>query len=276
MARYMAEVARHPILSAEEEAQLAHRYAETKDVRLAHRLVNANLRFVVRIAREFRGYGVPFLDLVQEGNLGLMAGVRRFDPSRGYRVVSYAVWWIRAYMRACTMHNWSMVKVGTTQAQRRLFFSVRAARAAVQKGEDSDRGVSDADLAHRLGVRETDLCSMENRLKARDTSLDQRLGDDGHLSHLDQMPAPTPNAEEIVAAREVNNLARLKLAEVAPGASAKETYVLKHRLTAAEPLTLQQIGDHLQISRERVRQLETKLLDRVRTRLRECGVDAAA
>ncbi|MBI5510400.1 MAG: RNA polymerase factor sigma-32 [Deltaproteobacteria bacterium] len=274
--RYMAEIGRFPLLSVEEEQALARKYVETREMRYAQQLVNANLRFVVKIAQEFRGYRVPLLDLIQEGNLGLMAGVKRFDPTRGYRLVSYAVWWIRAYMRLAAMREFSLVRVGTTQAQRKLFFTLRAAIAEREVGAGRGAPLPPAELARRLGVREADVQMMETRLAARDTSLDQAIGDDPSLSRVDRLAADTPDAEEIVSRREVGALVRRGVREVTPGATPKQIYVLKHRLTADPPQTLQQIGKQLHVSRERVRQIEGALLTKVRARLQARGVHAAA
>ncbi|MBI5507882.1 MAG: RNA polymerase factor sigma-32 [Deltaproteobacteria bacterium] len=275
VARYMAEVGRIPLLTAEEERQLARKYVETQDSKYAQQLVQGNLRFVLRIAQEFRGYGVPFLDLVQEGNLGLMVAVKRFDPECGHRLVSYAVWWIRAYMRASAMHTWSMVKIGTTQVQRRLFFSLRATQSKADAAQGAGRSASSGEVADRLGVRECDVQSMGARLAGRDVSLDQQLGEDGHDCRIDHLPAATPAADEVVAKREAGAMLQRELHAVAPLASEKQAYVLEHRLRSQQPKTLQQIARCLGVSRERVRQIEGSVLQRLRAGLEARGLAAA-
>jgi RNA polymerase sigma-32 factor len=273
--RYMAEVNRCPLLSRDQENELARQYKTTGEMKYAHRLLNANLKFVVKIAHEFRGYHVPLLDLVQEGNLGLMVAVKKFDPTRGYRLISYGVWWIRAYMRAYALKSWSLVRVGTTQAQRKLFFSLRTARRRAEAAAGPGRVIASTDLARQLNVKETELTEMAIRLAGRDVPLEARIGDDGKQTHIDRLPTPVPGPEEAVAAKEAAHLVHKSVRNLVPTISVKQRYVLDHRVLADGGRTLQDIGNSLNISRERVRQIEGVLLDKMGQSLRKMSADHA-
>jgi len=168
--RYVAEINKYPLLTREEEVALAERYRKDGDLEAAHQLVVSNLRFVVKIAHEYRGYSLKLLDLIQEGNIGLMMAVKKFDASKGYRLISYAVWWIRAYIQNFIMRSWSLVKLGTTQAQRKLFFKLRSERERADREAGEGETATTKALAGRLEVAETDVVDMEARLAARDFS----------------------------------------------------------------------------------------------------------
>ena len=273
--RYMTEVNRYPLLSRDQEQELARQYQATRDVKYAHQLVNANLRFVVKIAHDFRGYNVPLLDLIQEGNIGLMMAIRKFDPMKGCRLVSYGVWWIRAYMGAYSLRSWSLVRVGTTQAQRKLFFSLRAARHRAEATAGPGQVVATADLAHQLSVKEAELADMDARLAGQDISLDARIGDDGRQAPIDRLPSALPGPEETVAGEETAHLVRCSVRKLAPVISVKQRYVLEHRVLSDRDRTLKDVGDCLDVSRERVRQIEGALLGRLEVSLRKMQVDRA-
>ena len=274
--RYMTEVNRYALLSRDQENDLARQYQATREMTFAHRLVSANLRFVVKIAHEFHGYDVPLLDLVQEGNLGLMIAIKKFDPTRGYRLVSYAVWWIRAYMRAYALKSWSLVRIGTTQAQRKLFFSLRAARGRAEAAAAAGQVITNADLARELSVKETDLADMDVRLAGHDISLEAQVGDDGRWSPIDRLPSPRPDPEERLAEKEAAVLVRRSIQNLVPITTVKERYVLEHRFLTDGDRTLQNIGDHLNVSRERVRQIEGKVLNKMEASLRRIEAHQAA
>lgn len=265
LSRYMAEIRRYEILSREEEHELAVQYKEYGDVEAAYRLVTANLRLVVMIAKGYQRAFQNLLDLVQEGNVGLMDAVRNFDPYRGVRFPSYAVWWVRAYIIRYIMNNWRMVKLGTTQAQRKLFFNLQKEKERLEaKGFSPEPKL----IAQNLGVKEREVVEMEQRLAARDLSVDTpRDAEDESGTLLDFFAADGLNAEEEVSSSEYRQLIREKLGEFGVTLEGKEEVIFRKRLLSEEPLTLQEIGDQYGISRERVRQLEGRLKKSLRTYL---------
>ncbi|MGE0826924.1 MAG: RNA polymerase factor sigma-32 [Candidatus Binatia bacterium] len=251
--RYLAEIRRYPLLTPEEEHELAVRYKEHGDVEAAYRLVTANLRLVVMFARKYERAVLNLLDLIQEGSIGLMEAVRNFDPYRGVRFPSYAVWWVRAYIIRYLMNNWRMVKIGTTQAQRKLFFNLQREKERLEA-----EGFSPAPklIAQQLGVKEEEVVEMEQRMASRDLSLDTPIdadeGESGTL--LDFIADKQANAEESVATSQYRELMAQKMTEFARTLKGKEEVIFRTRLLAEEPVTLQEIGDQYGISRERVRQ----------------------
>ncbi len=257
LGRYMAEIRRYALLSPEEEHELAVQYKEHGDVQAAYRLVTANLRLVVMIARSYQRAFQNLLDLIQEGNVGLMDAVRNFDPYRGVRFPSYAVWWVRAYIIRYTMDNWRMVKLGTTQAQRKLFFNLQKEK---ERLEAEGYSPEPKRLAHNLGVKEREVVEMEQRMAARDLSVDAPLdAGDESATFLEFLADQNSSAEEAVSTLEYQQLIRRKLTDFAQTLEGKEEVIFNQRLFAEEPLTLQDIGDQYGISRERVRQLESRL-----------------
>lgn len=273
MTSYLREVQRHPLLTVEETHELAVRFAQTQDPKAAAKLVTSNLRLVVKIAYEYRRAYKNIMDLVQEGNIGLMQAVKRYDPYRGVKLSSYSAWWIRAYILRFILNNWRLVKLGTTQAQRKLFFNLRKKRAELQAlGIDP----SDAEVAKQLNVPESDVREMEIRLQASEKSLDAPVGDaDGRsIAKVDMMPALGAGPEAMMADGELQALLKDKLAafRTTLDGKDKELAIFDERLVADDPLTLQDLGDRFGISRERVRQLEQRLMGRLRDFLkREMG-----
>lgn len=263
--RYLQEIRRYPLLSREEEHELAVRYYEQGDLEAAYRLVTANLRLVVMIAREYQRAVHSLLDLIQEGNVGLMEAVKNFDPYRGIRFPSYAVWWIRAYIIRYIMNNWRMVKIGTTQAQRKLFFNLQKEK---ERLEAAGLPAAPNLLAQRLDVKEAEVIEMEQRLAARDLSVDAPLDDDAESSTLlDVLPTHEPEVETQVADAEYRAKVNALIRQFGETLRGKERDIFESRLMAEEPLTLQEIGDRYGISRERVRQLEARLKKRLRAYL---------
>jgi RNA polymerase sigma-32 factor len=262
--RYLAEMRRYPLLSREEERRLAVRYREKKDIEAAYRLVTANLRLVVLIAREYQHAVRTLLDLIQEGNIGLMEAVKNFDPYRGIRFPSYAVWWIRAYIIRYVMNNWRMVKIGTTQAQRKLFFNLQK-----EKDRLEAEGIVAGPklLAQRLDVKESEVVEMEQRLAARDLSVDAPVEAGETATMLDFLPSKDATAEEEVASAESRELISRKVKEFGETLSGKDRVIFEGRLMAEEPLTLQEIGDRYGISRERVRQIEERVKKKLKAYL---------
>jgi RNA polymerase sigma-32 factor len=276
MAAYLREIQRHPLLTPEQTHDLAVKFIESQDPQLAARLVTSNLRLVVKIAYEYRRAYKNIMDLVQEGNIGLMQAVKRYDPYRGVKLSSYAAWWIRAYILRFILNNWRLVKLGTTQAQRKLFFNLRKKRAELQAmGIDP----TNAEIAKQLNVPEADVAEMDVRLAANERSLDAPVGDsEGRaIAKVDMMPSMAEGPEALMADEELQALLKEKLAgfrEQLLGKE-KELAIFDQRLVADEPLTLQELGDRFGISRERVRQLEQRLTSRLREYLKQEMGDAA-
>lgn len=261
---YMVQVNRFDLLSAEEEHELAVRFRRDGDLAAAHRLVCANLRFVVKVACEYRGYGLRLADLVQEGNIGLMQAVRKFDPDRGLRLITYAVWWIRATIQNFIMKSWSLVKIGTTQAQRKLFYKFTQTRNALRNLSGNE---ALADIAAELEVDEAVVEEMSLRLGQRDTSLDVELAEGEHYTLLDILPDQRDNQEHLlIKHEEQQGLARRTQVALA-GLPPRERQIIEQRILAEAPRTLQEIADEFGISRERVRQLEQSALRRLKTAL---------
>ena len=262
--RYLAEIRRFPLLSREEEHRLAVEYKEYGNVEAAYKLVTANLRLVVMIAREYQKAFKTLLDLIQEGNMGLMEAVKNFDPYRGVRFPSYAVWWIRAYMIRYIMNDWRMVKIGTTQAQRKLFFNLQKEKDKIEK-----EGLTPGPklLAQRLNVKEDEVVEMEQRLASRDLSVDVPIGDDDEATLLHFLPDDKQSPEEQFADTQFRDLLRDKMAAFANNLKDKELVIYQERLLNDEPLTLREIGQKYGISRERVRQIEERLKKKLKTYL---------
>jgi len=254
--RYLMEIRRHSLLSREEEHELGVQYKEHGDVEAAYRLVTANLRLVVMIAREYQRASRNLLDLIQEGNIGLMEAVKRFDPYRGIRFPSYAVWWVRAYIIRYLMNNWRMVKLGTTQAQRKLFFNLQKEK---EKLEAEGIWPGPKLIAQRLDVKESEVIEMDQRLSGRDVSVDVAMDDGEGRTLLDLLPSTDLPTEDRVAEAEFKERVGEKIREFGETLKDKEALIFQSRLLAEKPETLQQIGDRYSISRERVRQIEQRL-----------------
>jgi RNA polymerase sigma-32 factor len=275
LSAYLREVQRHPLLTPEETQKLAESFVAKQDAATAAKLVTANLRLVVKIAYEYRRAYRNIMDLIQEGNIGLMQAVKRYDPYRGVKLSSYAAWWIRAYILRFILNNWRLVKLGTTQAQRKLFFNLRKKRAELQAlGIDP----TNAEVAKQLNVPESEVAEMDVRLQASEKSLDAPIGDgEGRATaKIDTMPSLVEGPEALMADSELAGLLKEKLAsfrETLAGKD-KELAIFDERLVSDEPLTLQELGDRFGISRERVRQLEQRLTGRLREYLRESMGDA--
>ncbi|MEO6952051.1 MAG: RNA polymerase factor sigma-32 [Polyangia bacterium] len=267
LALYIKEIKQYPLLSREDEHALAASYVKDGDLGAARRLVTANLRLVVKIAHEYRRAHRNILDLIQEGNVGLMQAVKKYDPYRGVKLSSYAAWWIRAYILKFILANWRLVKIGTTQAQRKLFFNLKKERDKLEAlGVDA----SSESLAKALNVSEREVIDMEKRLSGGDMSLDapaSRDEDDGR-SKMETMEGSLPQPDAAVEGAEFRGLLRDKLGAFAGTLEGRERTIFEERLLNDQPKTLQEIGDKYDISRERARQLEKRLLDRLKVYLR--------
>ncbi|NWF56461.1 MAG: RNA polymerase factor sigma-32 [Syntrophaceae bacterium] len=258
--RYLWEVRKFPLLTREEERALARKWREEKDRSAALRLVVSNLRLVVKIAFEYQRAYSNLLDLIQEGNLGLMQAVKKFDPYREVKLSSYASWWIRAYILKFLIDNWSLVKIGTTQAQRKLFFRLKKEKGRLEAmGFDPGPKL----LAGALNVSKEEVSEMNQRLEGGDLSLNAPLEGNGRQTYMDILPAGD-TLEKTVADTQFNEILGNKIDEFTQGLRPKEAFLLKNRLLADEPVTLQEAGDQLKISRERARQIEKRVVDKLR------------
>ncbi|MDD4702072.1 MAG: RNA polymerase factor sigma-32 [Desulfovibrio sp.] len=259
---YLREMSKFPMLKPDEEHELALRVRDHNDADAAFRLVSSHLRLVVRIAMDFqRRWMQNVLDLVQEGNVGLMRAVNKFDPDKGIKFSYYASFWIKAYILKFIMDNWRMVKIGTTQVQRKLFYNLnRERQKLIMQGFDPDAAM----LSERLGVTEDQINEMDQRLASTDMSLNAQVGEDtGGATRMDFLPALGPGIEDTLATDEIAGLVRSQLKTIIPKLNEKELYILHNRLLTDEPVTLREIGERYNITRERVRQLEARLVEKI-------------
>jgi RNA polymerase sigma-32 factor len=259
---YLIQINQFPLLTQEEEFQLAAKYRKYNDIEAAHKLITSNLRFVVKVAFEYKSYGVKLPDLIQEGNIGLMMAVRKFDPYKGYRFISYAIWWIRAYIQNFIIKTWSLVKIGTTQAQKKLFYKIGKVRKVLESDGEDERKYEL--LANDLDVAKKDIIEMEQRMSSRDLSLNTPFDEGQELTPLDLLQEDAPNQEEAIARAEEKKIQEREVFNAMKRLSEKEAYVIKNRIMADSPLTLQEIGNHLKLSRERVRQIESEALRKLK------------
>jgi RNA polymerase sigma-32 factor len=269
--KYISEVNKFPLLSPQEEFELAVRYREHKDMEAANKIILSNLRFVVKIAHEYRFYKMDLRDLIQEGNIGLMRMVEKFDPYKGYRFISYAVWWIRAYIQNFIIRNWSLVKIGTTQKQRKLFYKIGRIRKALES-EEQNHEEECAGLAEELKVSEEEMIEMKERMSSKDISLDTPFDDKKELTPLEHLQEDSANQEEMIARKEEKEILQSRIRGVLKGLNAKQRYVIENRILSEARLTLEEIGGHLNLSKERVRQIELETLSHLRKELYQAAV----
>lgn len=262
---YITEINRFPLLTAEEEFKLAVQLKKYNDMEAAEKLIVSNLRFVVKIAHEYRNYRFKLADLIQEGNIGLIHAVKKFDPYKGYRLVTYAVWWIRAYIQNYLIKSWSIVKIGTTQVQRKLFFKLSQAKKQLETLTKKNPEFSE--IAESLGVKISEVAEMNVRMGTRDLSLNEFINDDSETSHLDFLPYDGDNQEVLLIKHEERSLVKRDIAGALAKLNERESYIVKHRVMADDPLTLQEIGDKYNITRERARQIEKQALKKVQLAL---------
>ena len=267
---YLKEVSKYPLLSPEEELELAKKHYDEHDVAAAHRLVTSNLRLVVKIANDFKQASVSTLDLIQEGNYGLMQAVKKYNPYKGVKLSSYAAWWIRAYILKYIMDNKSQVKIGTTAAQRKLFFNLR--KEAEKLLEEYDK-VDTKLLAENLDVREKDVVEMQMRLNSPDLSLDAPVSsDEGASTHGSMIADDTLGAETILEDAQLKNIFKDTVEDFEKTLKDRDLEIFKLRILSDKPMTLQEIGDKYNISRERARQLEAKIVKNLKKFVKEQGV----
>ena len=266
LSRYLREIRRFPILTKEEEFQLAKDWLDHGDVDSAHKLVTSHLRLVAKIAMGYRGYGLPVSELISEGNIGMMQAVKRFDPDRGFRLATYAMWWIRAAIQEYILHSWSLVKIGTTAAQKKLFFNLRKLKRQLKAIDEGDLPPETvATIADRLNVPEHEVINMNRRLAAPDHSLNAPLRADGEndAEWQDWLEDPTPNQEvEITEADELSHQRRM-LESAMSELNERERHIFTQRRLIEEPMTLEELSQIYKISRERVRQIEARAFEKV-------------
>ncbi len=262
---YIAEINHFPLLTAEDEFKFAVRLKKHNDMEAAEKLVVSNLRFVVKIAHEYRNYGFKLADLIQEGNIGLIHAVKKFDPYKGYRLISYAVWWIRAYIQNYLIKSWSIVKIGTTQAQRKLFFKLSQAKKQLETL--SKKKPEFAEIAESLGVKGSEVAEMDLRMGSRDVSLHEFIGDEGDTTHIDLLAFEGDDQEVALIKNEEKSLVMQNIANALTNLSERESYIILNRVMADNPETLQEIGNKFNVTRERARQIEKQALKKVQLAL---------
>ncbi len=260
---YLAQIRDYPVLSREEEYELAMRHRETGDLEAARKLIVSNLKFVVRIANEYKNYNVNTLDLIQEGNLGLMKAVRGFDPTKGYRLISYAVWWIRAYIQNHIMKTWSLVKVGTNQSQRKLFYKLRSTKSKIEAvGAEMEENIY-SEIAKELDVPDSQVIEMDRVMSGKDLSLDANIEGSTERTYVDML-GDTFDQEQFLEDSQARPLVAKKIKEALANLKDRERYIIERRILTDSPETLEKLSRRFGISRERVRQIEKNALKKIR------------
>ena len=264
LAVYLQEIKKFPMLTAEEEYMLAKRYKEHGDSDAAHKLVTSHLRLVAKIAMGYRGYGLPVTDLISEGNVGIMQAVKRFDPEKGFRLATYAMWWIRAQIQEYVLHSWSLVKIGTTAAQKKLFFNLRKIKnqlTSIDSGNLSPENVRE--IAARLDVKEGEVIDMENRLFTSDQSLNVKLGEEHDTEWQDLIEDKQETQDRIIENKDELDYRRSLFSKAFEVLNEREKEIIKLRKLSENPLKLEDLSKKYKISRERVRQIEEKALEKL-------------
>jgi len=273
LTRYLQEIRKFPMLSVEEEFQLACRYRDTDDSVAAHKLVNSHLRLVAKIAMGYRGYGLPLGELISEGNVGMMQAVKRFDPDRGFRLATYAMWWIRAAIQEYILHSWSLVKIGTTAAQKKLFFNLRKLKGQMQAMEDGDLSAEKVEIiAHKLDVTTEEVISMNRRLGAPDHSLNAPVRSEGEGEWQDWLVDDSDSQETLLGEREELGQRRDLLTNAMKGLNERERLILSARRLQDEPVTLEELSQRYNISRERGRQIEVRAFEKLQKSMKQAVV----
>jgi RNA polymerase sigma-32 factor len=264
LTRYLQEIRKFPMLTAEEEGLLSRRWRDHEDLEAAHKLVTSHLRLVAKIAMGYRGYGLPLGELISEGNVGMMQAVKRFDPERGFRLATYAMWWIRAAIQEYILHSWSLVKMGTTAAQKKLFFNLRRLKGQMQAIDDGDLQPEQvAKIAHALDVPEADVVSMNRRLTAPDHSLNAAVRADGEGEWQDWLVDDADSQEDVLAERQELTGRKSLLANALKTLNDRERHILIERRLKENPTTLEDLSQQYNVSRERVRQIEVRAFEKL-------------
>jgi RNA polymerase sigma-32 factor len=274
LGRYLQEIRKFPLLELDEEFLLAKRWQEKGDSEAAHKLVTSHLRLVAKIAMGYRGYGLPVSELISEGNVGMMQAVKRFDPDRGFRLATYAMWWIRAAIQEYILHSWSLVKMGTTAAQKKLFFNLRRLKGQLQAIEEGDLKSEDVTkIATTLGVPEDDVVQMNRRLAAPDHSLNAPLRADSDGEWQDWLVDETQDQEERLGDSEELGKRRRLLVNAMATLTERERHILTERRLKEEPSTLEELSQQYGISRERVRQIEVRAFEKLQRAMRNAAIE---
>ena len=269
LSKYLRDIRKFPMLSPEEELKLSRLWKEKGDTEAAHKLVTSHLRLVAKIAMGYRGYGLPVGELISEGNIGMMQAVRRFDPERGFRLATYAMWWIRAAIQEYILHSWSLVKIGTTAAQKKLFFNLRRLKGQMQAIDDGDLQPEQVDkIAKSLGVPEQDVVNMNRRLSAPDHSLNAPLRADSEGEWQDWLVDDHDNQEQTLAESEEYSGRKALLTNAMQSLNERERHILTERRLKDDPATLEDLSHVYNISRERVRQIEVRAFEKVQNAMK--------
>ncbi|MFY8094881.1 MAG: RNA polymerase sigma factor RpoH [Niveispirillum sp.] len=273
LSRYLQEIRKFPMLEPGEEYMLAKSWREHEDTKAAHRLVTSHLRLVAKIAMGYRGYGLPVSELISEGNVGMMQAVKRFEPDRGFRLATYAMWWIRAAIQEYILHSWSLVKMGTTAAQKKLFFNLRKLKGQMQAIDDGDLPAEVVTkIATTLDVPEADVVSMNQRLAASDHSLNAPLRIDGEGEWQDWLVDERESQEIRLGDEQELNKRKALLAGAMKGLNERERHILIERRLREEPTTLEDLSQHYGISRERVRQIEVRAFEKLQKAIKTAAI----
>ena len=277
LSRYLSEIRKFPLLEPQQEFMLAKAWREHGDSKSAHQLVTSHLRLVAKIAMGYRGYGLPVAELISEGNVGMMQAVKRFDPDRGFRLATYAMWWIRASIQEYILHSWSLVKMGTTAAQKKLFFNLRKLKGQMQAIEEGDLSPEQVTkIATRLGVPEEEVVNMNRRLAAPDSSLNASVKAEGDMEWQDWLVDDSPNQEARLADSQELGQRKTMLAGALKQLTERERHIIVERRLTDEPKTLEDLSAKYNISRERVRQIEVRAFDKLQKAMKNMVVEAAA
>ena len=268
LAYYLQEIKKFPILSADEEFMLAKRFKEHGDSKAAHKLVTSHLRLVAKIAMGYRGYGLPVTDLISEGNVGIMQAVKKFDPDKGFRLATYAMWWIRAQIQEYVLHSWSLVKIGTTAAQKKLFFNLRKLKIQLNSIDDGNLSPENVrEIAQRLDVKEVEVEDMENRLFANDKSLNMNLNDENNLEWQDILIDEKETQDKIYEKKDEYRYRKELFTKALAILNTREMEILKFRRMIEKPKKLEELSKKYNISRERVRQIEEKAIEKIQKQI---------
>jgi len=274
LSRYLQDIRKFPILEAQQEFMLAKSWREHGDSDAAHQLVTSPLRLVAKIAMGYRGYGLPMGELISEGNVGMMQAVKRFEPDRGFRLATYAMWWIKAAIQEYILHSWSLVKIGTTAAQKKLFFNLRRIKGEIQAMEEGDLVPENVkEIATRLNVSETEVISMNRRMAAPDNSLNAPLRADSEGEWQDWLVDDSESQETILAESEELEKRRDLLQGALKTLNDRERHILVERRLSEDPLTLEQLSQQFGISRERVRQIEVRAFEKLQKSMRTAAIE---
>lgn len=270
LSAYLNQIKRFPILEPDQEYALAKRFHDEGDVKAAHELVTSHLRLVAKIAMGYRRYGLPMADIIAEGNLGLMKAVKKFEPEKGFRLATYAMWWVKASINEYILNSWSLVKIGTVSTQKRIFYNLRKMKA--QLGAYDEGGLTDEhaeQIADTLQVKKADVHAMNARLQSRDRSLNAPVGEEGDAERVDLLPDTAPNQEEMLEARQTRDRSRILVRTALDVLNDREKHIITQRRLIDEPVTLESLGEEYGLSRERVRQIEARAMQKLEARIKD-------